>query len=126
MQLFGYRKIIAENLMLYIRLNGYTKTSFSRLANISPLEMNQILLEDSPSPLIYEKLILKITESLNLQIDYFLKPTSISIEKWQLPTTHHVENRGNNNRSELVKALLEDLEELLEISSLYIKKEFKS
>lgn len=123
MQYFEYRNIIAENLILYIRLKGYTKTSLSKTVGISLLELNQILQEDTTNPTNYEKLICKISTSLNLPSDYFLDSYTENEDNWHFSTTHHIDNVIKVERSEMVQTLLNDLEELLTVAAFYITEE---
>ncbi|MCM3359535.1 hypothetical protein [Psychrobacillus sp. MER TA 171] len=122
MQFFEYRNIIAENLILFISLKGYTKTSFSKKVGISPLELNQIIQGDTTNPMNYEKLICKISASLSLPSDYFLSSYTENVEKWRF-STYHIDNVIKVDRSELVQTLLNDLEELLTVAAFYITEE---
>ncbi len=118
----SYQKRIGENLLNFLRLKGYTKTSLSRLTEISRPTLNQIIEGRSPNPKIYEDQIKKITESLDLPNDYFLQNFQGNIEKWQLPTTQYSDRSSlSPERSEYAQMLIDDLDELLTVAALYIR-----
>jgi transcriptional regulator with XRE-family HTH domain len=81
--MFNYKGIIGENILSYIRLKGYSKSSFCRLSGISRPTLDLILAGTSQNPAIYEKHIRKITESLNVPLNYFLTMPQIDVPKWQ-------------------------------------------
>lgn len=121
MKLFSLKKSIGENLLHYIRLNGYTKTSFSKLTGISRPTLNQILNGDSPSPNIYEEQMKKITDALGLPLDYFTQLPSHEQEKWLLPATQYSDRFSGSERDALTRELLADLDELLSVAAFYVK-----
>lgn len=121
MQLYSFKEKIGENLLTFLRLKGYTKSSLSKLTGISRPTINQILEGNSPSPKIYEDQIQKITDSLNLPLEYFLNSPTQKPETWQLPSTQYSDRSSTLKRSELTQDLLDDLDELLTVAAFYIK-----
>ena len=63
MTLYNLQNIIGENLLIFLRLNGYTKSSLAKMTGISRPTINQILEGKSPNPKIYEE---QIRRSLTL------------------------------------------------------------
>jgi len=121
MELFKHRETIGKNLETFIRLKGYSKSSFSKLTDISRPTLNQILSGDSPSPKTFEQQIGRITNSLDLPLDYFLSEPVITPERWRVPMTHHSDRAPNGDRDDITaKQLLNDLDDLMSIASLYL------
>lgn len=118
MTLYPYqiRKEIGQNMIAYIRLRGYTLTSISRLSGISASTLHFIIEGKMSKHDQYHENMIKITESLNLPLTYFLEPLNITRERWQITTTF-----SSTKRSELAQTLLNDLDELLSIAAFYIK-----
>lgn len=120
MELFSCRENIGKNISTYLRLKGYSKSSFSKLTDISRPTINQILSGDSPSPTIYEDQINRITNALDLPLDYFLTEPVISLEKWRTPMIQHSDRAPNGERDKIARELLNDLDDLMSIASLYL------
>lgn len=120
MQLFEYRKLIGENLNTYIRLKGYSKSSFAKLTNISRPTLNQIFSGDSPNPTSYQDQMARITTALELPLDYFLTSPVIPIEKWRTPMIQYSDRAPKAEREPQVKELLDDLDELMSLAALYL------
>lgn len=118
MTLYPYqiRKEIGQNMIAYIRLKGYTLTSISRLSGISASTLHFIIEGKMTKHDDYHENIIKITESLNLPLTFFLKPPTMNKERWQITTMS-----SSTKRSELTQTLLNDLDELLSIAAFYIK-----
>lgn len=121
MTLYNLQNIIGENLLIFLRLKGYTKTSLAKMTGISRPTINQILEGKSPNPKIYEEQIQKITDALKLPIDYFINFSDIQHEKWHLPSTQYSDRSTISNRNQLTQDLLSDLDELLTVAAFYIK-----
>lgn len=121
MNLYTFRKQIGKNLMEYLHLNGYTKTSIARKTEISRPTLNQIFEGSSPNATNYNEQIKKITESLNLSPDYFLNPSMDKEEKWLMTNVQFSDHSPGYERSELAQELLNDLDELLIVAAFYIK-----
>jgi transcriptional regulator with XRE-family HTH domain len=118
--LFNYKHEIGENLMTYIRLKGYSKSSFSRLAGISRPTLNQIFEGCSPNPGTYNQQISQITNTLELPIDYFLTLPEIEHEKWRQPVIQYSDRSVDERRDPVVHELLSDLDELTDMAPLYL------
>jgi predicted transcriptional regulator len=73
MNFFENRKLIGKNLSSYIVLNGYCKSSFSKLVGISRPTLYRILRGESPDPKRYKEQIEIITDVLDLPANYFLE-----------------------------------------------------
>jgi hypothetical protein len=69
---FQYRKMVAENLIYFIRMKGYTKSMFSEKIGISRPTLDKILHAESPNRLAFNKQIRRITNTLGLPDNYFL------------------------------------------------------
>jgi transcriptional regulator with XRE-family HTH domain len=119
MDLFKEQKKIGEHLTKYIRLNGYSKSSFSNLTGISRPTLNLILSGDVTSPTTFENHMEKITKSLELPKDYFLNLPQFLLESWQLPSVQYSDRAERGERQKDVQVILDDLDDLLDIASLY-------
>lgn len=116
---FEQRKVIARNLLSFIRLKGYSKKSFSILTGISRPTIDQILKAESPNPTTFNAQIAKINETFNLPADYFITTQEVSTEP--LPLAYAYLDHGiGEERSEQVKVLLEGLDNVLDIYSMYV------
>ncbi|MBC9722028.1 MAG: XRE family transcriptional regulator [Lactobacillus sp.] len=116
MDFFYYQDLIARNLIYYIRKNGYTKSSIARLTCIPQNDLEELLTAKVSDPRYYNEQIIKITNSLNLVEDYFLRQPNGKMSKWLLQ-----EQSVPSERSELAQELLNDLDELISVCQFYIK-----
>jgi len=120
MSLFQERKQIGENLATFIRLKGYSKSSFAKLINLSRPTLDKILEGESTNIKKFEEQIEQITSSLNLSKDYFLQKKMVPLEKWQLPAMHYSDRSSTKTRQPNVQQLLNDLDDLLDIAAIYL------
>jgi len=120
MELYNYSKIIGENLSMYIRLKGYSKSSFSNLTGISRPTLNQILSGNSRNKKMFEEQISRITEALQLPLDFFLNEPTIEREKWRTPAIQFSDRALEGERSYKASELLADLDDLMSLSALYL------
>ena len=115
-QLFDFQHNIGKNIIYFIELKGYTKSSISRLTGVTKSNLDQLIKGEFSDPFHYEKQITRLTKSLNLPNDYFLK-TIERPEKWQLS---NIQGTASSQKSLLAQELLEDLDELISIAPFYI------
>lgn len=120
MNLFQERKKIGENLATYIRLKGYSKSSFAKLINLSRPTLDKILAGDSTNIKKFEEQIEQISQSLNLSVDYFLQKPVVIPEKWQRSVMLYSDHTNEKVRSANVQQVLEDLDDLLDIAAIYL------
>ncbi|MCM3359369.1 XRE family transcriptional regulator [Psychrobacillus sp. MER TA 171] len=120
MTLYPYqiRKEIGQNMLSYIRCKGYTLTSISRISGISASTLHFMIEGKMSKHDHYHENMIKITESLNLPLTFFLEPPTMNRERWQITTTS---SSSSTKRSELAQTLMDDLDELLSIAVFYIK-----
>ncbi|MCM3390449.1 helix-turn-helix transcriptional regulator [Ureibacillus chungkukjangi] len=122
MKLFNNQQTIGKNLLAFLRLKGYTKSSFAKMVEISRPTLNQIFEGNSPNPNTYKEQIKKITDALNVPIEFFLETALDTAEKWQTPTTQYSDHAFSSpERSKEAQSLLNDLDELLTVAAIYIK-----
>jgi len=119
LDLYNHRKDIGKNLSLYIRLKGYSKSSFSRLVDISRPTLNQILSGESPRKTFKEQ-ITQITQTLNLPLDYFLTKPAFELDRWRTPAVQYSDNAPEGERNLMARELLEDLDQLMSMAALYL------
>lgn len=117
---FEHQQTIARNLTMFIRLNGYSKLSLSKLTSISRPTIDQILKGESPSRTPYNSQIAKITEIFELKEDYFLTSPTIFFPD-VLPAYAFSDHGDASERHPKVKELLDGLDNILDIYSLYLK-----
>lgn len=118
---FTFRKQVGKNLIEYLRLKGYTKTSIARKTEIPRPTLNKIFEGNSPNATDYNEQIRKITESLDLPSDYFLNTPKDKKEEWLKTNIKYSEHSPGYERTELAQELLNDLDELLTVAAFYIK-----
>jgi len=107
---------IAQNLIAFIRQEGYTKLSLSKLSGVPRPAIDQMLLRggENISEKLYNTYILKISQTFNLQEDFFLRISENPKPNYPLSPAH-------NERSEVAKELLIGLENMIGIYSLYVE-----
>lgn len=117
MNFFDYREMITKNLVTFLRQKGYSKLSLSKLTDISRPIIDQIVKGGGLNSVQYNKQIEKINKTFDLPVNYFITPL-ISIN----PTMYtYSDNVSVSERSPEVKELLDGLNNVLEIYSLYLK-----
>lgn len=104
---------IAKNLIAFMREKGYSRLTLSKLSGIDRTEINQILSSRNGDESVYSSQMKQINQTFGLPDGYLL--TSIQIDTFS-PTAI-----VNNERSELAQELFDDLENLLDVYSMYIK-----
>ena len=120
MNLFLNKETIAENLAMFIRLKGYSKSSFAKKTNISRPTLDQILDGQSPNEKTFMKQIEKIATAFQLTQDYFLTPPQIE-QTYKAPSLQFSDHFSETKeRTQQNQQLLEDLDDLLDIASLYL------
>lgn len=116
---FDHQENIAKHLIEFIRYRGFSKLSLSKQTEISRPTIDQILKANSPNPTTYNAQIRKINETFNLPEDYFLT-SKIQITS---PTSIYAysDNKDTKNeRSAVAQDLLDGLDNILDIYSLYL------
>lgn len=120
MSLFLNKEIIAENLGMFIRLKGYSKSSFAKKVNVSRPTLDQLLEGQSPNETTFLKQLEKIAEAFQLSKESFLSPPQIeqTYAATSLQFSDHLEH--TKDRTPQNQQLLDDLENLLDIATLYL------
>ncbi|OMD60660.1 hypothetical protein BSK62_25205 [Paenibacillus odorifer] len=113
---FNHRETITKNLVTFLRQKGYSKLSLSKLSDISRPTIDQIIKGEGLNSEQYNKQIEKINKTFDLPVDYFIK-SLISITPTMYTNSDHV---ADSERSPEVKELLDGLNSVLEIYSLYL------
>jgi transcriptional regulator with XRE-family HTH domain len=117
---YEHQNLIAQNLITFIRLKGYSKLSFSKLTGISRPTLDQILKGDSPNQTTYNTQISRINEALNLKEDFFLKTQPLTVAS-PVVTYAFSDHGVEAKRSMQAKELLDGLDNILDIYSMYMK-----
>lgn len=112
-----HRETISKNLVTFLRMNGYSKLSFSKLTNIPRPIIDQIFKGESLNSKQYNKQIEKINKTFNLPYNYFTTSLASRIPKKYTYSDHC----SGSQKSPEVKELLDGLYYILDIYSLYIK-----
>ena len=68
-RLFLKRGDIGKQILQFIKGEGYTKSSFAKMIDLSRPTLNKIIEGDIPSETTFETHINKILQSLNLTLD---------------------------------------------------------
>lgn len=120
MNLFLQKETIAQHLNLFIRLNGYSKSSFAKKVGISRPTLDQLLEGTSPNEKTFLTQLEKIASAFQLSKESFLQTPQI-IKKASTPVLQFSDHLTNTaDRTAKNQKLLEDLEDLLDIATLYL------
>lgn len=110
---FDNQETIAKNLVLFMRLKGYSRLSLSKLTEIDRTSIEQILNAQNIDEFAYGLQIVKINQVFEFADDYLLTSTQTN----SLQPTHI----AYSERSELAQKMLDGLDDILDIYSMYIK-----
>ncbi|OMD92778.1 hypothetical protein [Paenibacillus odorifer] len=114
---FDHRETITKNLLTFLREKGHSKLSLSKLSDITRPTIDLIIKGEGLNSEQYNKQIQKINKTFDLPVNYFITPL-ISITPTKCTYSDHV---AVSERSSEVKELLDGLNSVLEIYSLYLK-----
>jgi transcriptional regulator with XRE-family HTH domain len=114
---FDHRETITKNLVTFLRQKGYSKLSLSKLSDITRPTIDQIIKGEGLNSEQYNKQIEKINKTFDLPVNYFITPL-ISITPTMYTYSDHV---AVSERSSEAEKLLDGLNSILEIYSLYLK-----
>ncbi|WP_341280787.1 helix-turn-helix transcriptional regulator [Paenibacillus sp. FSL H8-0537] len=117
---FEHQKKIAKNLVAFIRLHGYSKRSLSILTGISRPTIDQIIKGESPNQTTFNTQISKINETFQLPADYLITVQVIPVQSPPLAYAYSDYGDIDNNRSDKAINLLEGLDNILDIYSIYV------
>lgn len=120
MNLFQERKKFGENLTIFIRIKGYSKSSFAKLINLSRPTLDKILAGDSTNVKKFEEQVEQIAQALNVSTDYFLQKPIVALEEWQRPAMQYSDRASTKTRQSNVQQVLDDLDDLLDIAAIYL------
>lgn len=109
---YDYRNNIADNLIEFMRVRGYSRLSLSKLTGLSRNTVEDIFNGKSNDRKIYDYQIIQINQTFELPPDYFLNS-----QKTQLNVLDNVDSE----KTRLVKDLFDGLENVLDIFSMYLK-----
>lgn len=109
---FENREIITSNLLVFIRQKGYSKLSFSKVTGIPRLAVDQLLNGEHINALDYNEHIYKVTQVFEIPVGYLLTKYT-----YLFPTTPMV----HSERSQDAQVMLDGLDNILDIYSMYLK-----
>ncbi|MGG4219441.1 helix-turn-helix transcriptional regulator [Paenibacillus jamilae] len=109
---YEYKEIITQNLIVFIRLRGYSKLSLSKQTGLSRLTIDHILNGEITNPSVYNSNIEKIIQTFDLPNDYFLINQNDQISF--APKTY-------SQQSLTVQELFDGLDNVMDIFSMYLK-----
>lgn len=113
-----HRETIAENLVTFLRLKGYSKLSLSKLTNIDRNTIDQIINGKGLYSKQYNTKIIKINKTFDLPEDYFISSGSPTMST---TTNTYAHQDSGSEKSAEVKELLCGLNNILDLYSLYMK-----
>lgn len=120
--LFENRDRIAENIVLFMRSKGYSKMSLHKLTGISRPTIDKLLKGESPNPTELAKQITKLSDTFQLDLNVFLRDPANKTSS-NVAVSYQYSDRAARHpgveRTQLTKELLQDLDNLLDIASLY-------
>lgn len=116
--LFENRKLIGENILNIIKDNGYTKSSFSRLTDISRPTLDKLIKGEIDSLATFKTHIQKILESQNMNeeqlLNYVPKYKSKKEPVFAL-SDNAPENHTLNPKAQEMFGILEDIVHMCEL-----------
>ncbi|WP_094545512.1 helix-turn-helix domain-containing protein [Petroclostridium xylanilyticum] len=116
--LFENRKLIGENILNIIKDNGYTKSSFSRITDISRPTLNELIKGEVNSLATFKTHIQKILESQNMNEEQLLNYVPKSKTKKELIfalSDNAPENHALNPNAQEMFGILEDIVHMCEL-----------
>lgn len=117
--LFENRKLIGENILNIIRDNGYTKSSFSRLTNISRPTLNKLIKGEVDSFTTFKTHIKKILESQNISEEQLLNYVTKYKEKKELVFALSDNAPENHVQKPSAQEMFDILEDIVHMCELY-------
>ncbi|MBE6064985.1 helix-turn-helix domain-containing protein [Clostridium cochlearium] len=116
--LFENRKLIGENILNIIKDNGYTKSSFSRITDISRPTLNELIKGEVNSLATFKTHIQKILESQNMNEEQLLNYVPKSKTKKELIfalSDNAPENHAMKPNAQEMFGILEDIVHICEL-----------
>ena len=116
--LFGNRKLIGENILNIVKDNGYTKSSFSRLTNISRPTLDKLIKGEVDSLATFKTHVRKILETQGMVEEQLLNYVSKYNAKKELVfalSDNASENHALNPKAQEMFDILEDIVHMCEI-----------
>lgn len=107
------QETIAKNLILFMRERGYSRLSFSKRSGIARQDIDQILSAQNTDEKFYNSRIMQIKQKFDLIDEYILSTEQINLLSPPLIV--------NEERSELAQEMLDGLDHILDIYSMYLK-----
>lgn len=117
---YSHQDIISKNIIDFMRQEGYSRLSLSKLTGVPRPIIDELLLGvgDNMNESMYKAYILQINQAFNLQEDYLLTPKE---KVTSPPSFTKSEEILDNEQSEKVQDLHFGLKCILDIYSMYIK-----
>jgi len=116
--LFENRKLIGKNILNIIKDNGYTKSSFSRITDISRPTLNELIKGEVNSLTTFKTHIKKILESQNMNEEQLLNYVPKSRTKKELVfalSDNAPENHAMRPNAQEMFGILEDIVHMCEL-----------
>ncbi|MDH7565934.1 MAG: helix-turn-helix transcriptional regulator [Clostridiales bacterium] len=116
--LFENRKLIGKNILNIIKDNGYTKSSFSRLTNISRPTLDKLIKGEVDSLATFKTHIQKILDSQNIDEEQLLNYVPKHNAKKELVfalSDNAPENHALNLKAQEMFGILEDIVHMCEL-----------
>lgn len=116
--LFENRKLIGENILSIIKDNGYTKSSFSRITNISRPTLDKLFKGEVDSLATFKTHIEKILESQGMNEEQLVNYVSKYKAREELVfalSDNAPENHALNPKAQEMFGILEDIVHMCEL-----------
>lgn len=116
--LFENRKLVGENLITIIKDNGYTKSSFSKLTNISRPTLDKLIKGEIDSFTTFKTHIEKILESQEMddkQLMHYIPKYNEKKEYAFALSDNSPENHSINSKAKEMFDILEDIVHMYEL-----------
>ena len=116
--LFENRKLIGKNILNIIKDNGYTKSSFSRLTNISRPTLDKLIKGEVDSLATFKTHIQKILDSQNMDEEQLLNYVPKYKVKKELVfalSDNAPENHAMSPKAQEMFSILEDIVHMCEL-----------
>lgn len=117
---YSHQDIVSRNIIDFMRQEGYSRLSLSKLTRIPRPVIDELLLGvgDNMNESMYNAYMLQINQAFNLQEDYFLTPKETVKSNSSFTMSEEI---VDNEQIEKVRDLHFGLKCILDIYSMYIK-----
>lgn len=120
-KIFEQKKEIGKHILNFIKSEGYTKSSFAKMINISRPTLNQIIEGNTPSETIFNKQINQILNVLDMSLDDIMTYTNNDNNINITSVAYSNNSPKNHSMSKSAINTLNVLDKVLDLYEIYYK-----